>query len=243
MTAPVTGSQPRSQWPQADGGTPGEYWTTAGTVRGPLPKQETEALAEREQATVADPVPLGLAGFASATFTISSVFAGWFGLKAVLVAIPVALIYGGIGQFLAGMWAFRRGNVIAATAFGSFGAFNASWALLQILAAAHIVPAMTVASGPAYVEGIFVLTFALIAAYLAVAALGDNLMIAAILAVLAFTYLCDGTGVWIGGHNWLLGIGGYAGMLVSLMAFFLSAVMVINSGMRRAVLPSFGVHR
>ena len=54
------------------------YWTLAGTVEGPLAKAETDAFVEREQAVVADPMPLGLAGFASATFTISAVFAGWF---------------------------------------------------------------------------------------------------------------------------------------------------------------------
>ncbi|HEY7975447.1 MAG TPA: GPR1/FUN34/YaaH family transporter, partial [Ktedonobacterales bacterium] len=98
-----------------------EYWTPAGTVMGPLQKVETEAVVERSQAVVADPIPLGLASFASATFTISCVFAGWFALGAVALAIPVALVFGGIGQFLAGMWAFRRGNLLAATAFASFG--------------------------------------------------------------------------------------------------------------------------
>ncbi len=52
---------------QADGIE--EYWTRAGAMRGPLARQDTEILAERSQATVADPIPLGLAGFASATFT------------------------------------------------------------------------------------------------------------------------------------------------------------------------------
>ncbi len=63
----------------------GEYWALAGTVVEPQPQQEMEALVEREQATVADPMPLGLAGFASAAFTISAVFAGWFGASFVFM--------------------------------------------------------------------------------------------------------------------------------------------------------------
>ncbi|MGZ3716618.1 MAG: acetate uptake transporter family protein, partial [Ktedonobacterales bacterium] len=109
---------------------PSDYWTMTGNVRGPLAQQETSSLVAREQASIADSLPLGLAAFASATFTISSVLAGWFTPSAVAIAIPVAFVFGGIAQFLAGMWAFRRGNVLAATAFGSFGAFNTSWALL-----------------------------------------------------------------------------------------------------------------
>lgn len=223
---------------QADGArSAAEYWTTAGTVRGPLAKAETEAVVERSQAVVADPLPLGLAGFASATFTISSVFAGWFALTAVAIAIPVALVFGGIGQFLAGMWAFRRGNVLAATAFGSFGAFNTAWAIMEWMTLAKILPDSSHGGSPAYVAGIFVLTFALIALYLGIAALGDNTMIAAILLILALTYLCDGIGVMIGGRNFLLGIGGYAGMLTSLIAFYVSGAIVINSALKRQALP------
>lgn len=223
--------------PQSDGARALEYWTHAGTVEGPLPKVETDAVVERSQAVVADPLPLGLAGFASATFTISSVFAGWFALTAVAIAIPVALIFGGIGQFLAGMWAFRRGNVLAATAFGSFGAFNTAWAIMEWLTLAKVLPDSSHGGGPAYVAGIFVLTFALISLYLAIAALGDNTIVAVILFILALTYLCDGIGVMIGGENFLLGIGGYAGMLTSLIAFYLSAAIVINSSLKREALP------
>jgi succinate-acetate transporter protein len=82
-----------------------------------------------------------------------------------------------------------------------------------------------------------VLSVALIALYLGVAALGDNTFIAAILLILSFTYLCDGIGVMIGGHNFLLAIGGYAGMLTSLIAFYVSGAIVIDSVMKREVLP------
>ncbi|HEX8997017.1 MAG TPA: acetate uptake transporter [Ktedonobacterales bacterium] len=216
-----------------------EYWTLAGTVAGPLARSETEAVAEREQAVVADPMPLGLAGFASATFTISAVFAGWFAATDVVLAIPVAFIFGGIGQFLAGMWAFRRGNALAATAFSAFGAFNTAWALLEWLTLAKLLPSSAHGGDPAFVTGIFVLTFCLIAFYLGVAALGENTLVAVILFLLSLTYLGDGIGVMIGGSNVLLIIGGYLGMITSLLAFYLSAAVVINSAMRRGTLPVF----
>lgn len=214
------------------------YWTTTGYVRGPIAQQETTTLVAREQASLADPLPLGLAGFASATFTISSVLAGWFSMGALAVAIPVAFVFGGIAQFLAGMWAFRRGNLLAATAFASFGAFNTAWALLQWLALAHIIP--DPATGDAKgVTGIFILTFSVISLYLAIAALRDNTAVAAILFLLAFTYLCDGVGIWVGGTNLILAIGGYAGMLTSVLAFYLSGAIVVNSVRRREAWPTF----
>jgi succinate-acetate transporter protein len=217
------------------------YWTSSGTVVGPLPKTETEALAEREQATVADPLPLGFAAFASATFTISAVYAHWFALRDVVLAIPVALVFGGIGTFLAGMWAFRRGNALVATAFGAIGAFNACWALLEWMILAKVVPSPAGGGNPGHVTGVFFLTFCVIVLYLAVAALGENLLMALILLLLAVAYGCDGVGVMIGGSNVLLIIGGYFGLVAAILAAYLSAAIVINSALKRNVLPALPV--
>ena len=71
---------------------------------------------------VADPAPLGLAAFALTTFAFSIVNAGFLGEPAVNHFIPLALIYGGLAQFIAGMWEFRN-NTFAATGFTSYGAF------------------------------------------------------------------------------------------------------------------------
>ncbi|MBF6591719.1 MAG: hypothetical protein IVW57_14515 [Ktedonobacterales bacterium] len=239
MTAPVVGPEQRT----FNDGAQTEYWTMAGTVRGPLPRRETEALVEREQATVADPVPLGLAAFAATTFTFGTVYAGWFGLDAAYVAIPLAFIYGGLGMFLAGMWAFRRGNVLMATALTTISAFNASWAIMELLLLNRTLPTLGIASGPSYVAGIFILTFFVIVGYLGIAALGENTLIAGVLLLLSLGYLCLGAGFWIGGHNWLLGIGGYALMISALLAAYESAAIVINSAMGQALLPVFQVRK
>lgn len=246
MTAPVVGPEQRAR--NDGGGTLAEHWTLAGTVRGPLPRRETEALVEREQATVADPVPLGLAAFASVAFTIGTVYAGWFGLASAFVAIPLAFIYGGICMFLAGMWAFRRGNVLAATALTTISCFFGSWAILELMILNRIVPvtiingvgaALGTATGPAYVAGIFILTFWVIVGYLGIAALGENRLLAGVLLLLSFAFLCLGVGFWLGGHNWLLAIGGYALIVSALLAALMSAAVVINSAMGREVLPVF----
>ncbi len=221
----------------------GEHWTPAGSVRGPLPQQEAEALAERGMVRIADPIPLGLAGFAAATFTVSTVLAGWFSLSILPVTIPVLLVFGGIAQFLAGMWAYARGNVLAATAFGSFGSFNTAFAILIWMQTAGIVPNVLMpASEQAWVTGIFILMFSLIALYLGVAALSENGMVAAVLLVLALAYLADGTGVWIGGRNWLLAVGGYVGIVSAILAFYTSAAIVVNSMRRRATLTTLQMH-
>src|SRR5579884_2651241 len=58
---------------------------------------------------IAAPSILGLAGFASATFIVASNIAGWWGTPTSgLVLAPFAAMFGGLAQFLAGMWPTAR---------------------------------------------------------------------------------------------------------------------------------------
>jgi uncharacterized protein len=219
--------------------SPAEYWTRAGLVHGPLTRQEVAALAASAQATIADPIPLGLAGFASARFTISTIYAGWFRFSPadLAIVIPVALIFGGVASFLAGMWAFRRGNVLAATTFATFGAFNASWAILQWMMLVGLVPAVVNGGNPSYVDGVLVLTFSLISLYLGLAALGQNLGLAAVLFTMALTQAFLGAWALTPHTSWVMIVGGYCGMIGALLAFFVSAALVINSAHGRELIP------
>jgi len=81
-------------------------------------------------ARLADPVPVGLAGFGLTTFMLSMIEVGAISKAALPVVLASALAYGGLLQLLAGMWAFVRHNTFAAVALGSYGAFWISyWAL------------------------------------------------------------------------------------------------------------------
>ncbi|HET7578681.1 MAG TPA: acetate uptake transporter, partial [Bacillales bacterium] len=79
---------------------------------------------------IANPAPLGLAGFGLTTVLLSLVNAGVLSDGAMGMVLGLAVIYGGTAQLLAGMWAFREGNTFAATAFSSYGAFWISFYLL-----------------------------------------------------------------------------------------------------------------
>jgi len=102
-----------------------------------LPPREADVAPAPEPAggvpvgwTVADPAPLGLAGFALTTFILGLVNANAISGKDTFVVLSVAGAYGGLVQLLAGMWAFREGNTFAAAAFSSYGGFWISFVLL-----------------------------------------------------------------------------------------------------------------
>ena len=83
---------------------------------------------------IADPGPLGLAGFAMTTFVLSMFNAELVSTGGEPMVLGLALAYGGLAQLLAGMWEFRTGNTFGAVAFTSYGAFWISfWALVVIL--------------------------------------------------------------------------------------------------------------
>src|SRR3984957_18174023 len=82
---------------------------------------------------VADPAPLGLAGFAATTFLLSVVNAHWATASSGSAWLGYAFAYGGLAQLLAGMWEFKNRNVFGATAFSTYGGFWIGlglWALL-----------------------------------------------------------------------------------------------------------------
>src|SRR5476651_833951 len=84
-----------------------------------------------EGTPVADPAPLGLAGFALTTFLLSGHNASFI---PDLIWVGPALFYGGAAQLLAGMWEFRNRNVFGATAFSTYGAFWMALGIFVVLA-------------------------------------------------------------------------------------------------------------
>src|SRR5215472_7771505 len=83
---------------------------------------EQHAPAATAAPAIANPAPLGLAGFALTTFLLSAHNAMGNSVP-LLVFFGFAVFYGGLAQFMAGMMEFRAGNTFGATAFSTYGAF------------------------------------------------------------------------------------------------------------------------
>ena len=80
---------------------------------------------------LASPIPLGLATLATTTFLMGMAFifqpfSSWSPY------LLQALLFGGLVELLAGMWAFAYGDALAATAFSFLGAFFGWWGLAHM---------------------------------------------------------------------------------------------------------------
>ncbi|MFF8400939.1 acetate uptake transporter [Streptomyces sp. NPDC014846] len=183
-------------------------------------------------AVAGDPAPLGLAGFALTTLLLSVINTNL--LKEPAAVIPVlslALFYGGLAQFAAGLFEFRRGNTFAATAFVSYGAF---W-----LAYWWLAPRLEIAGGAHNALGLFLLGWGIFTAYMAVAALRVNLAVLAVLVLLTITFVLLAVGAFQAGAppHAATQVGGWFGIATGLVAWYASAATVINDTHGRPVLP------
>lgn len=90
---------------------------------------------------VAAPSILGLFGFATATFMVASNLAGWWGSpKSLMYLAPFCIVFGGLAQFLAGMWSYKARDGLATAMHGMWGSFWIAWGMFELMMATHVIP-------------------------------------------------------------------------------------------------------
>ncbi|MGN6869581.1 MAG: acetate uptake transporter [Solirubrobacteraceae bacterium] len=193
--------------------------------------------------TPADPGPLGLAAFAGTTVMLSLINAGLVGVQHVApgggllpMVAALALAYGGIAQFVAGIWEFRTGNTFGAVAFCSFGAFWISFYFI-VQSAGQNVPTVLFSG-----LGLYLWMWGIFTAYMFVASLRTTGAVALVFLLLAITFFVLGIGnsALAGTHsvtNGTIKLGGYLGIATAIVAWYASFAAVVNSTFGRVLMP------
>src|SRR5262249_34279762 len=180
---------------------------------------------------LADPGPLGLAASALPTFVLSFFNAGLVNAAGEPVVFGLAFAYGGVAQFLAGMWEFRTGNTFGAVAFSSYGAFWLSfWAYVQFYA--DKVPE----AQAGHAVGLYLIAWGIFTTYMFVASLRTTAAVAGVFFLLAITFFLLGIGD-AGAHTGFTELGGWVGLAAALVAWYASFAGVANATFGRTVLP------
>ena len=191
---------------------------------------------------IAAPSILGLAGFAGATFIVASNLAGWWGTPtSPLVLAPFAAMFGGLAQFLAGMWAYKARDAIATLAHGTWGSFWLAYLILNILVGTHVLTQPT----PWYHNpevGFWFFALAITTGIAAVAALTESLGLTAVLSTLAAgSGILAGAFVY-GSHGWAE-VAGWVLVFSAGFAWYMVAAMLLGAVTGRTVLPTFEYKR
>ena len=177
----------------------------------------------------ANPGALGLGGFALTTFLLNIVNSGLISGDNLGMVLPVGIFYGGLAQFCAGMWEFKRGDTFGATCFSSFGAFWMGVALMIILENTGVI-------SPVPREGmaVFFIAWGIFTAYATIASLKVNRAVTSIFVTLVILFFLLAAGEW---NATVHKIAGYEGILCALIAWYTAAGVLINTLFGRDVLP------
>lgn len=191
----------------------------------------SEATVLPPGAHLADPLPLGIGAFALTTLVLSVVNAGLVPESVEPVVFGLALAYGGIAQFAAGMWEFAKGNTFGATAFSSYGAFWLSFWWLT----GHTDLSGAGADADTGI-GLYLIAWGIFTLYMTVAAMRVNVIVLTVFVLLTITFFLLGIGDLTGASAWTH-TGGYFGIATAAAAWYASFAGVTAFTFKRQVLP------
>jgi succinate-acetate transporter protein len=185
---------------------------------------------------IANPGPLGLSAFALTTFVLSAANAGLFTGSAIVLGL--ALFYGGLTQFCAGMWEFRTGNVFGATAFSSYGGFwiSLGFALLPLFGSKSLVEL----AGGAQAVGVFLLGWTIFTGLMLVATLRVSLAHILLFLCLFLTFLFLTMGALQGAAD-MSKLGGWLGLVTAGVAWYIALAGVLSATRSPIQLPVFSL--
>ena len=178
---------------------------------------------------VANPGPLGLAGFGLTTCVLSAINAGLLPHEAVPVVVPLAFAYGGIAQLIAGVLEFKNGNTFGLVAFTSYGLFWWWFALLQ-----WTVGAGWLKAPPPSAVAVVLLMWGILTFFLWIVTFRSSKAVWSIFLLLWITFFLLAAGDFGYGTGKL---GGYLGLITGIDALLVAFIEILNATANRTVIP------
>ena len=184
--------------------------------------------------------PLALAGFGITAFMLAMIYINVFPVAATPVVFAVALMFGGLTQFLGGIIQLRLGNVFGGMLFCGFGAFWLSlWAFAEFFAKS--VPVTQIGR----TEALFLFAFGIFATMMFLASFRTSIVVVTALALLAATLFVVGAALYTASLGVIAGIassgllktGGWMAVVLAALALYLALAEVCEASYGREILP------
>lgn len=161
--------------------------------------------------------------------------AGLLDVELKKIVLPLALVYGGIAQMLAGMWEFKKNNVFGATAFTSYGAFWVTYAVYVWLVQPAILEAAGT-EGEHKARGLWLFAWTIFTIIMLVASMKTNKALLITFVALTFTFIFLTWGVYFEIKS-IEEIGGWIGLVTAGLAWYTCMAGVTKSTFGHDVLP------
>ena len=188
-------------------------------------------MASKPDSLLANPAPLGLMAFGTTTVLLNLHNAGVIPLDSPILVM--GLFYGGLGQIVAGVFEFRKGNTFGMTAFLSYGLFWESFAMIVLFSLMGVVPFSASSSFAAYlfIWGLFTLLM------FAGTFRTNGAMMFVFGSLFVLFFLLSAGNEY--NNSSLLTLAGYEGIVCGLSAIYASIATLLNEVYGAAVLPLF----
>lgn len=204
-----------------------------------LPAETHREHGETVAGDSAHAAPLGLSAFAFTTALLGSVYAGFIVPSVgtnLSIAVGAALFYGGLVQILAGIWEFRRENVVVATIFSAYGGFLAAFGVIFIPGFGILdLLNRTFSVHPAL--GLFFLCWTIGSAVLFLGAFRTNLVFLGTLGFLCLGFLFLTIGELAGGDFPFFALGGWLAIASALLAWYAALAGLLSTSRNGFRLP------
>ena len=215
----------------------------------PRPRPSPEALPARPAPVAAataagvawgNSAPLALAAFATTTFMLSLIYITAVPAATTPVVFGVALMFGGLAQFVGGVIQLRMGNTFGGMLFCGFGAF---W--LSLFAFAQFFVKSVPAAQVGHAEGLFLYAFGIFAAVMFLASFRTSIVVVTALAGLTAALFVLGAALYTASLGVIAGVassgllktGGWIALVVAGLAFYLALAEVCEATYGREILP------
>lgn len=187
-------------------------------------------IAPQQLPKVANPAPLGLAGFGLTTVLLSCINAGLVPAAGANAVVPMAFAFGGLAQLIAGVLEYVNGNTFGMVAFTSYGCFWWWYAFMVWTLGAHWItaPAPAAVALALFLWGVFTL-------YMWVATFRSNKGVWTVFLLLWITFFLLSAGDF--GMAAARTAGGYFGIVTGAAALYVSFAEVTNGAFGRSVIP------
>ena len=180
---------------------------------------------------IAAPSILGLYGLAGATFMVAAHMAHWFGDSTSLYLFPFAAMFGGLAQFLAGMWAYKARDGVATAIHGMWGSFWMAYGVLNVVFA---IGKLTPPTGRWPEIGFWFVVLAAITWVGVAASVAENRGFVTVLTFLAAGSTTAAIGEFTG-VEWLMTVTGWLFIIASIAAWYTGSALMLEEAFGREI--------
>ena len=193
----------------------------------PHPQEEPRRDAGLASAHIASPAPFGLGILAIITGIIGCFYTGFiipFNDPSMRIGVGIAMLISGVALLIAGMWDFRKGFLMTATLFASYGAF------LLIVGVAFLPPVSAPMGGGIHLFlGMLYLCWTIFVGILAIGTLRGNAALLPVVGLLFLSWLFLMLGSLINDNGALLRVGGWLSIVTAVIAWATSLASLLGS--------------